>query len=412
MRKKIRPLVSRATYRGWSFAFLGAAASVPPLLVAAFSTPSGEPGALRGTIFVLVFAVVVAAMAWPRATRRASVRLADQLLGVRLPAPVEPHASRWVDWLRTSAWLVVHMVMGGAVTAVTGLGLFAAVMFPAVWLGAGGGLTVFWFTVRAPHGWQGAWTLLPAAGCLLIAACVSAALAAGLRRLAPLLLGHGRAERLAAAEERMNLLAQRNRLAQELHDSIGHTLTASTIQAAVARELLERDPQAALRALGSIEETSRAAMDDLDHVLGVLRQEQPSTRPQPTLAGLGPLTERMRRTGADLAVDTTGDLARVPATVSREAYRIVQEGLTNALRHGGKTGIRLRVAAYDGWLEVQITNPVDVGAAVPRSPRRQGHGLAGIGERVRLLRGEVSAGLMDDGLRWHITARIPLPSGS
>ncbi|MFI9205752.1 sensor histidine kinase [Streptomyces sp. NPDC053048] len=416
----IRPLFSRAAYRGGAYAFLGAAMSLPPLLVALFATPSRWPAGPRAVTFGLVLCAVLVAMGAPRAARRGCVRLANRLLGTGLPVPLASSASPWVNRLRTTAHLAAHLTVGAAVTALSCLSLFAAVAFPSVWLSGGGPVESLGWTVRVSGGPQGLWTAVVCAGSLLFAGYMTVAGTAVMRLLGAFLLGHGPAERLAAVEEQRDLLAQRNRLAQELHDSIGHTLTASTIQAAVAGELMDSDPQAARRALSSIEETSRAAMDDLDHVLGVLRQGTSPTTPQHTLADLGPLTERVRRTGAALDVATSGDLARVPATVSREAYRIVQEGLTNALRHSGKSaGISLRVATRDGWLEVEIVNPVDV--TVPARPFRPsrpggegGHGLTGITERVRLLRGEVSAGRTDDdggtGTHWRLAARIPLRS--
>ncbi|MFH9733869.1 sensor histidine kinase [Streptomyces sp. NPDC017260] len=374
---------------------------------------------LRVLGFVLAFAVTTVAMGSPLAARRVSVRLANGLLRAGLPAPVATTGWGWVNRLRTSVWLMLHMVLGGAVMAVSCLAAFAAVAFPSVWLGGEERMAVFGLSLRIGEGWRGAWTLLPAVGCLALAVGGTLGGAAVFRPLAPVFLGHRLGERLAAAEERMNLLAQRNRLAQELHDSIGHTLTASTIQAAVAGELMGTDPAGARRALNSIEETSRAAMDDLDHALGILREERPSTAPRPTLADLGPLVEGVRGTGAELAVEVQGDLTRVPATVSREAYRVVQEGLTNAMRHGGKDRIRLRTTVRAGWLEVELTNPV--GAGTPVRQRPGGHGVEGIKERVRLLRGETHAGVVDtvgsvrgdakDAL-WRLLVRIPLRSVS
>ncbi|MFF3455369.1 sensor histidine kinase [Streptomyces sp. NPDC002730] len=406
----IRPLFSRATYRGWIYAFLGAAMSLPPLVVALFAAPSQWPAALRALGFSLVLCAVLVAMGAPRAARRGCVRLANGLLGTGLPAPLESSTSLWVNRLWTSAYLAAHLAVGGAVTAVACLSVFAAVVFLLVWLSGGGPVASFGWTIHVEHGWQGLWTVVVCAGCLALAGYVTVGGAAAMRLLAAFLLGHRPAERLAAVEEQRDLLAQRNRLAQELHDSIGHTLTASTIQAAVAGELMDSDPEAARRALSSIEETSRAAMDDLDHVLGVLREGRSPTTPQHTLADLGPLTERVRQAGAGLRVETAGNLAQVPATVSRETYRIVQEGLTNALRHGETAGISLRIAAREGWLEVEIINRVD--AAVPFRPgRERGHGLTGVAERVRLLRGEVSAGRTGEpATHWRLAARIPLRS--
>ncbi|MEW1747598.1 sensor histidine kinase [Streptomyces angustmyceticus] len=377
------------------YAALGAALSLPPLTAALLCAPPTWPTGLRVLGFVCAFAVVTVAMGAPLSARRASVWLANGLLGAGLPEPVDTTGPRWVNRLRTAVWLVPHMVLGGVVTAVSCLAVFGAVAFPSVWLGGEERMTVFGLSLWIGEGWRGMWALLPAVGCLVLAAGVTFGGAVLLRGLAAVLLGHRPGERLAAAEERMNLLAQRNRLAQELHDSIGHTLTASTIQAAVAVELMDSDPAGARRALNSIEETSRAAMDDLDHVLGMLREERPSTVPRPTLEDLGPLVERVRGAGAELAVQVEGDLAQVPATVSREAYRVVQEGLTNALRHGGKAGIRLRTTVRGGWLELELTNPVGTGG--PARQRTGGQGVQGIGDRVRLLRGTSHAGVVESG---------------
>ncbi|MFG2138510.1 sensor histidine kinase [Streptomyces sp. NPDC048650] len=419
MRISIRPLSRGTVFRNWVHAALGAALSLPPLTAALLFAPPRWPVWLRVLGFVLAFAVVTVAMGVPLTARRASVRLANGLLGAGLPAPVDTRGSRWVNRLRTAVWLMPHMVLGGVVTAFSCLAVFGAVVFPAAWWGGEERMAFFGLSLRIGEGWRGMWALLPAVGCLALAAGVTLGGAAVLRPLASVLLGHRPGERLAAVEARMNLLAQRNRLAQELHDSIGHTLTASTIQAAVAVELMGSDPAGARRALNSIEETSRAAMDDLDHVLGMLREERPSTAPRPTLADLGPLVAGVRGAGAEVAVEVDGDLARVPAMVSREAYRVVQEGLTNALRHGGRAEIRLRTTVRGGWLEVELTNPVGTGAPARRRPG--GQGVRGIGDRVRLLGGTTHAGVVEigggdgggaGGARWRLLVRIPLRSAS
>ncbi|WP_236076137.1 sensor histidine kinase [Streptomyces coffeae] len=422
MHTLIRPLFTTATYRGWAHALLGAALSAPPLTAAALSAPPRWPLTARIAGFTLALVVMVTALGTPRAARRGCVRLANGLLGTGLPHPAaESPRSRWANRLRTAAWLVPHMAVGVAVITVTGLLVFGAVALPAVWWGGGGEIAVFGGQVTVPAGGEGLWTPLGSVVCLLLAGYTTAVGTAALRLLAPVFLDHRPAERLAAAEERMNVLTERNRLAQELHDSIGHTLTASTIQAAVAGELLERDPAAARRALTSIEETSRAAMDDLDHVLGALRDEQAPKAPQRTLADLDALVESVRQAGAELRMERGGDLGRLPAAVSREAYRIAQEGLTNALRYGEKTGIRLRVEVRGGRLEVELVNLVRHGDDGPaaRGAGRSGQGLNGIAERVRLLRGEVAAGpahdMSHDGAAdaagWRLMARLPLGTG-
>lgn len=406
----IRPLFGQAAYRSWVYAGIGAAMSLPPMALALVVASPKWPTALRTVGFCVALCAVLVAMGAPRAARRGCIRLANGLAATGLSEPPEAPAPAWTDRLRTSAYLGAHMAVGGAVTAVACLAVFAALILPTFWLSGGGPVASFGWTVPVEPGWPGLWTVAAAAGCLALAGYAAVGGAAVLRLLAPLLLGPRAAERLAAAEQQLDLLAQRNRLAQELHDSIGHTLTASTIQAAVAAELMDSDPHAARRALNSIEETSRTAMDDLDHVLGVLREGQSPTTPQRTLAHLGPLTERVRGAGAQVHVETAGDLTRIPAVVSREAYRIVQEGLTNAMRHSDMAGITLRVAVRDGWLEVELVNPL--AATVPFRPgRERGHGLTGISERVRLLRGEVSSGPTDEhGTHWRLAARIPLRS--
>ncbi|MDX6741937.1 sensor histidine kinase [Actinocorallia sp. A-T 12471] len=403
-----RPVIARDMWLGWVFAGLGSAASLPPLAVGAVFVLPEWPSWLRAAGFVLGCSVTLAVMALPRASRRGLVWLADRLLGAELPAPVEPPFSRWADRTRTFAWLAAHAAIGWTVTATTLFCLLAAFVFPGVWLGGGDEVVLIGFDLQIPPGWQGGWTLLLGLGFLLVAGGVTAVATLVLRRLAPVLLGPNAAERLAVAEARLTALARRTQIAQELHDSIGHTLTASTIQAAVALELMDRDPEEARRALRSIEETSRAAMDDLDHVLGALRQEPSPRRPRGTLADLESLVERVRQAGAEVVVATSGDLAGVPSTASAEVYRIVREGLTNVLRHGAKRDVRLRVAVADGSLEVSLSNPVSV-----RGRRgRGGSGLEGLAERVRVLGGELSAGPSDDGARWQLKADIPLPSSA
>nr|WP_307870707.1 histidine kinase [Actinoplanes brasiliensis] len=162
--------------------------------------------------------------------------------------------------------------------------------------------------------------------------------------MAPVLLGPSAAERVAALEARERQLAERNRLARELHDSVGHALTAVTLQAGAARTVFDSDPAFARRALGSIEDLGRTALEELDAVLGLLRDDASG----PTLADVGRLL-----TGE---VDAEVDDVDVPAPISREAYRIVQECLTNAAKHGSGR-VTLRITAPDD-LVVEVANAV------------------------------------------------------
>ncbi|MEU3492869.1 histidine kinase [Kitasatospora cineracea] len=398
----IGPLLRGSTYTGTLFAFLGAAASallLPVAVLPALAWGSGPYGARAGLVLA-GWAALVALAGTARSTRRVLVAAARRLLDVPLPPPSGAFGA---DRRRTPLWLLLHAALGWAATLTVNLLLLAALALPGRWLGGELELSLSGRTVRSGDGW-GSWAA--SLVCVLLAALVCAAVSGTLRRLAPRLLGPSPAERLALAAARERQLAERNRLAQELHDSIGHTLTAATIQAAVAGEVLTGDPAAARAALRSIEESTRAALADLDHVLGVLREEQAGTAPVRTLADLPELLERLRHAGTEVRTDLSDGLDRVPGAVARAAYRILQEGVTNALRHGADGPVRVTaLLAPAGWLELSVANPTGRGRrpAFPAS----GHGLAGLAERVSLLAGEFRAGPDGDG-HWVLAARLPL----
>ncbi|BCK72041.1 hypothetical protein Srufu_059940 [Streptomyces libani subsp. rufus] len=222
----------------------------------------------------------------------------------------------------------------------------------------------------------------PLVGLALLALVVGTAWGAGalLGRAAPVLLGPTPADRLAAAERRAAELASRNRLARELHDAVGHALSAVTLQAGAARRVLDTDPEFARRALAAIEETTRDAVAELDTVLGLLREEDGSdpAAPAPTLDGLEALLGRTRAAGVPVEATVEGPCAGLAPVVSREAYRIVQEGLSNALRHAGPVPVRLHLGVRDGELLIRVENPV-AGAVAGAAAARPG-GAAGCAE--------------------------------
>jgi signal transduction histidine kinase len=190
-----------------------------------------------------------------------------------------------------------------------------------------------------------------------------------------------------------------------------------TTQAAAATRVLVDNPEFARQALTAIETQARTALEDLDHVLGLLRQgegerqraggrgsDDAVTTPQPTLADLDALLADVRAAGMDVDAEVTGALDRVPRVVSREAYRIVQECLTNALRHAAGARVDLRVAATAQHLAIDVRNPL-TGRAASRSPGG-GRGLAGITERVALLGGQMTAEDADGW--WRVRVRVPV----
>ncbi|MER7843630.1 histidine kinase [Kitasatospora sp. NPDC096077] len=407
MIRGIRPLLRGSTYTGALLAYGGALASLPllPFAAAPALLWRTAPYAVQLVLTLLVWAVLVGALGLARTTRRVLVGAVRRLLGVPLPDPAAGRAG--ADRRRTPAWLLLHVGLGWVGALVSGVLLIAGVSLPGGWLDGSAQLSLFGWSARLADGW---WSWPVAAGCVLLALAGCAAVTGVLRWAAPLLLGPSTAERRAQAAERERVLAERNRLAHELHDSIGHTLTAATIQAAVAGEVLSADPAAARAAMRSIEESTRAALEDLDYVLGALREEEPGTAPARTLADLPELLERLRHAGAVVEPELTGDPAQLRGTPSRAAYRILQEGLTNALRHGVGGPIALRVAVAADAVELRIVNRTGPGSAAGRFPS-SGRGLPGLAERVRLLHGEFESG-PDGPESWRLAVRLPVRSST
>ncbi|MGW2183856.1 sensor histidine kinase [Streptomyces sp. NPDC001732] len=388
----IRPLLRGSTYSGALFAYCGAVASLPLLPFALLPTlvwPSA-PYEVQAVLVLPVWAALIGSVGLARTTRRALIAFARQLL-----------RGRW----RTPFWLLLHVALGWTGALASGVLILMGIALPGNWLGVEAGLSLFGWSLRSDGGWQ-SWVV--ALCCLLLAAVVCVVVTSMLRWLAPRLLGPSSAERLALMAEREQRLAERNRLAHELHDSIGHTLTATTIQAAVAGEVLSADPGAARAALRSIEESARTALEDLDHVLGMLREEQAGTAPTRTLADLPELLDRLRHAGAVVEPELSGDFTQVRGTLSRAAYRILQEGLTNALRYGTGGPIRVEAVATPDTLGLSVVNRSRTGTSPAAGVfPTSGHGLPGLAERVRLLHGEIEAA-PDGPEHWRLAVRLPV----
>nr|WP_222108744.1 histidine kinase [Streptomyces cupreus] len=309
---------------------------------------------------------------------------------------------------RTAAWFTLHLGFGGIIA-----GMSLAVPPFSVVLIALPVITVFSDDLLGlPEAMGQGWVLalMPVAGVACLVALAACAVVAGalLAHWAPALLGPTAEERLAAAEARAADLAVRNRLARELHDSVGHALSAVTLQASAARRLLDSDPEFVREALAAIEDTTRRTVGELDAVLGVLREgDAPGTAPAPTLAAdLDGLLRRTRAGGLRVTATVDADPQALSPVLSREAYRIVQEGLSNALKHaGGQVTVTLGIGIADGHLEITLENPLAI--ASPCRPGG-GHGLRGIADRARLLGGTAQAGA-EDGT-WRLRVRLPMKS--
>ncbi|MEU1515537.1 histidine kinase [Streptomyces sp. NPDC005811] len=304
-------------------------------------------------------------------------------------------AATWRDRLRTVVWLEVRLLLGAVTT-------FACVWLPVlcyelIRAALGHPDDSIPLVRDAPGHW--AWALLaPLPLCALYGAVV------GLGRVvtaaARALLGPSAAERLAALEERTEQLLERTRIARELHDSLGHALTVAVVQAGAARAA--GDPEFTDRALAAIEDTGRSALEDLERVLGVLRESERPVSGRPTLAEAGRLLESARVSGAKVDAELSGPLDTVPGPVSREGYRILQEALTNVLRHAGAVPVRVRVGVVGDTVRLEVRNPLPAGMAGPG----RGSGLRGIRERAALLGGHASTG--PDAGDWEVRAELPL----
>jgi signal transduction histidine kinase len=409
-RAVLSPLVRGSTWRRGVFLLLGGVLALPyALLGATFAQLlTGQQVPRPVVLGLLVVAVVIAAVpVFLDGSRALEIAAVRALLAVDLPEPAAGHRIDRETRLRSALWIATHLITGGLVMFALISALPMALVFIAQQFGVDTG----------PAGSAGfgpldgqdpRWMTLTGVLMLIGLGYAVAGLGALAASMAPVLLGPSQGERIAALEARATRLAERNRLARELHDSVGHALTVATLQAGAAREVLDRDPEFARWALAAIEETSRHAMDDLDHVLGLLRETDgrtpppAGTAPQRTLVQLDRLIDDTRAAGLPVESRVTGAVGELPAAVSREGYRIVQEGLTNAARYG-RGPVTLRVDVPPDGLEIELIN----GLTGRTGPGRGGRGLDGMRERVLLLGGRITAGPDDD--RWRVRVRLPVP---
>jgi signal transduction histidine kinase len=200
---------------------------------------------------------------------------------------------------------------------------------------------------------------------------------------------------------------ERARIARELHDVVAHSLSVMVVQAGAAEELLASDPARASEPLAAIRQTGKGALNEMRRLLGVLRTDDDglALSPQPGLGDLPRLVEQMRAAGLDARLAGNDELPQLPPGPDLVAYRVVQEALTNVLKHAGKVSVEVRVGLASGVLDLEVT---DHGAgARPKRGRPNGHGLIGMRERAALYGGSVSAGPVNGG-GWRVHARLPV----
>jgi signal transduction histidine kinase len=220
-----------------------------------------------------------------------------------------------------------------------------------------------------------------------------------------------RAEATKEEEALRRVAEERLRIARELHDVIAHHIALINVQAGVASHLLRSKPDQADDALGHIRDAGRTVLDELASLLLVLRRSEDGTEagepaePVPGLSRLGGLVESLTAAGLRVRHEQVGAPRRPPVAVDLAAYRIIQEGLTNAHKHG-RGEARLRVEYRPDALVVQIRNPLPTESQPPQAGT--GHGLTGMRERAQAVGGSLHAGADPDGT-FHLDARLPLP---
>ncbi|MFI8091627.1 sensor histidine kinase [Streptomyces sp. NPDC086080] len=315
--------------------------------------------------------------------------------GERDPEISEEPSATWRDRRRTALWLAVRLMLAVVTVFLTvWLPLLAYSLVQVATGTVPGGVPVL---EDAEHHWAYA-LFVPLPLIVLYAAVVG--LGELVTAIARRLLGPSPAERLAAMEVRTEQLLERTRIARELHDSIGHALTVAVVQAGAARAA--GDAAFTDRALGAVEEAGRAALEDLERVLGILREPEKPVGGRPTLVDADRLLESARASGTTVDAEVTGPLEKAPGPVSREGYRILQESLTNALRHAGAVPVRVRIGVADGTLLLEIRNRLTEDIPGPG----RGSGLRGIRERAALLGGRAWTG--PDRGDWRVRVELPL----
>jgi signal transduction histidine kinase len=216
-----------------------------------------------------------------------------------------------------------------------------------------------------------------------------------------------RAEQTKEEEARRRVDAERLRIAREVHDTVAHAIAVINVQAGVTAHVLDKRPQQARETLVTIEQTSARALDELRATLGVLRDPEDRRAPTPGLGQVDELVGMAREAGLDVKLEVASPPRDLPSAVDQAAYRILQESITNAIRHAGPARVTVSLTYGPDELELRVADdgrgPPDAGHGADR-----GQGIVGMRERAALLGGELTAGPRPGG-GFQVQASLPLP---
>ena len=337
------------------------------------------------TVAAVVSALALAgAVAWRRRRPLAVLTLAIVAAACALTAPLDAPVSLVLATMIATYSVGAHTTMGAARLGLTGVLVLMAIA-AAKDLGADVEPSDIALPVAA---FGGPWL-------------AGVAVRTRREREEALERAHAEAAIHAAADERA-------RIARELHDAVAHAMGVMVLQARGARKTMTTDPDAARAALDAIEGTGTAALADMRRVVGVLRRSDDavSLTPPPSLRQLDALVTGVREAGLPVEVGIEGTPRDLPPGVDLTAYRVVQEALTNTLVHAGPATSRVLLRYGDAALELEIA---DTGVGTPAGAARDGHGIAGMRERIESFDGSLDVGPGDHG-GYVVRARLPFGS--
>jgi signal transduction histidine kinase len=367
---------------------------------AALNQPDAEPlDRLAYALIVVAVAALLVRRTWPRGVLAVTVALGAAYLALGYaPGPIFIAPAVAMYTLAVSSPVRTSLAACALALVVVESGHLPQLLEE----GSGGLLTA----VPTMAGWGAAWVLLPWALGTIVR------------------LGREEAGRNREEELRRRAYEERLRVAREVHDVVGHGLAVINMQAGIALHVLAKRPEQVEVALEAIKTTSKEALDELRSTLAVFRQPEEDgapRRPAPGLAQLEALIGEMTDSGLPVDLTVSGERAGLPGAVDHAAYRIVQESLTNVLRHAGPVTARVRVSYQLGALDLEISD--DGNGSRPHQPDGSapdeaspdpaltgGHGIAGMRERAAAVGGTLVAGPAPAG-GFRVHARLPTGNG-